>query len=330
MTALGDALADWLREQRWFAGKNHTVKQVDVFSSIPFADEEAHGGPRGTLLLVTVRFADGGPNQQYQIPLGRRRTPPPWLHAPPIARLDGYTLYDATLDPELMTRLLGLIADGQDHRGLRLRAERPNALALADRAGLTVRPATAEQSNTSVVYGDRFILKLFRGITVGTNPDLEIHQRLSADVAAPLASLLGSVETTTPSGPITLGLLQSFADRAVDGWRLATEPAPGGAHDRLGSAQLHDLGGAVRAAHTSLARSFGSAPLTTEAVHRVRAGMLARLADALAEAPALTAFEPQLREAFSRCARPRRETPCSASTGTCTWDRCCSPAAGGC
>lgn len=298
MTGLAAALARWLDGQRWFAGKNRPVEGVSVVSAVEIVDEERRGGPRGILVIAEVRFSDGGPVQHYQIPLGLRRDLPPWLETEPITVLDGHSVYEATGDRELMSALLRLFADGREHRGIRFRAERPGALELASRAGLTVRANDSEQSNTSVVYGDRFILKLFRRIRVGTNPDLDVHLRIGDGAAGHLAPLMGSVAADTPLGPVTLGVLQSFAADAVDGWRLATEAARGAA-DRLGADVLAGLGSAVHTVHASLARSFGTGTLTAPGLARLRSGMVTRLDAAVAEAPVLAPYAPRLRELFS-------------------------------
>jgi maltokinase len=319
MTGLADALAPWLAEQRWFAGKNRRIERVEIVHAAEVVDEEGSGGPRGLLLIGAVRFADGGPDHHYQLPLGLRRTLPPWLHTAPIAHHEGRFVYEAAADPELMTALLRRIAAGGAGPGARFRGELPGALRLAARAGLAVRPIAAEQSNTSVVFGDRFILKLFRRIVPGVNPDLEVHRSLSAVPAAPVAPLLGAIEADTALGPVTLGVLQSFVPGAVDGWRLAVGAAQGDGHpvghsaerpaghpadgpaaaQNLGPDELADLGATVRLVHGALARAFGTAPLSRPVLDAVRADMLRRLGQAVREVPALGPHAPWLRAQFA-------------------------------
>lgn len=325
MTGLGPALAQWLTSRRWYAGKDGRLDAVEVVWSAEIADERAHDGPRCLLLIIAAHLA-GRPAQYYQVPLGVRRSMPRWLTAQVVTTVDGDTYYEATADPELMAVLLRRIADQDRPADVRFVAEQQGALELAARAGLAARVHRAEQSNTSVVYGDRYILKLFRVVVVGTNPDLEVHRRLSAEAAAPVAPLLGSIEARTPLGPVTVGLLQSYAPDAVDGWQLATRagapplvlgperstgpavPGPSG-RSAPDAADLSALGAAVRAAHQSLARSFGRAAMTAGGLVRTRAALLARLDDALGRVPALLAHEQALRAAFSRLVKlPAGET----------------------
>jgi len=301
MSDLGPALANWVRSRRWFAGKDRRLDGVDVVWSAEIVEAGWYGGPQGLLLLLAARLADGTV-QYYQAVLGVRRSMPRWLTAETVATVGGRTYYEATADPELMALLLGRIAGQDIANGVRFVAERPGALDAAVRAGLGAREHRSEQSNTSVVFGDRFILKLFRAVAVGTNPDLEVHRRLSAEAAVPVAPLLGSIEARTPLGPVTVGLLQSYASDAVDGWRLLTRPAPGAEGTAVPAADLAVLGAAVRTVHRSLARTFGRAAMSAGTLARVRDGFRDRLERALDHAPVLRPHGPALRAAFARLA----------------------------
>ncbi|MEZ0090588.1 maltokinase [Streptacidiphilus sp. EB129] len=174
---------------------------------------------------------------------------------------DGLLTYDAAYDPALTRRLLRFLADGGP-QGSRLGALRFSTLrfnnlygpALADLAtpGVSAQVGTAEQSNTSVIYGDAAILKLFRRISPGLNPDLELSLALgragSSHVPTPLAwfeaDLPDLPDTAPPEDhradaaatrraqsqprpqqpqpePATLGLLQRYLHGAKDGWEFA-------------------------------------------------------------------------------------------------------------
>ncbi len=289
------ALGRWLQAQRWFAGKNQSVRDVTVTSTATLVPAPAHDGPEARLLIVAAEMSDGTV-QRYQVPVGVRTSVPSWLCADPIAVIDGRLVYEATSDPELMSLLLQRVATGRSSGPVRFRSEREGALQLAVRAGLGVRPLQAEQSNSSVVFGERFILKLFRRAVAGTNPDLDVLRRIGGEAGAPIAPVLGSIEGDTELGPVTLGLVQSFVPGAVDGWTLATAAADGA---ELAPEDFAALGAAVRSIHRALARAFGSAALTPSAARRLTAGMSVRLEEALEQVPVLRPFEPSLRASLA-------------------------------
>src|SRR5205807_9558431 len=127
--------------------------------------------------------------------------------------------------------------------------------ALVLRRGLAVRPIGAEQSNTSVVIGERFVLKLFRRVHAGVNPDLELHRALDRAGTAHIAPLLGAIEGELDGAPVTLGMLQSFCVDSADGWRLALDNldavrAGAGADDF--AAHARSIGAAVATVHGDL------------------------------------------------------------------------------
>jgi len=175
--------------------------------------------------------------------------------------------------------------------------------------GLEPRLGTAEQSNTSVVYGDALILKVFRRVSPGLNPDLELTRALaqagSTRVPAPLAWL----ETAPGPGcepPATLALLQRFLAGGRDGWEFALErgrelavgdredPSPTGNF----AAEAFLLGRATAEVHLTLARALPVAILRAAQTDQLVAGMCARL-DAAAEAvPALREYRSALRAIF--------------------------------
>src|SRR5919199_299806 len=140
-------------------------------------------------------------------------------------------------------------------------------------AGLPGDILSTEQSNPSLVYGSEAILKLFRRLEPGLNPDVEVHAALRATENPHIAPLLGHVEIalTGESGqgeePATAAMLQRFVPNASDGWRLATASvrdlyAEGDLHaDEVGgdfAGESHRLGEATAHVHGDLARALGS------------------------------------------------------------------------
>ena len=156
-----------------------------------------------------------------------------------------------------------------------------------------------EQSNTSLVIGGHSVLKVFRRVWPGENPDLTLHRVLRDSVYVP--RLLGSI---TVDGTDTLGLVESFVDGGVDGWEAARTDM---GHTLTGTTreldlvgELGRLGVAVAAVHADLGRSLGTAP----ADHGALADrFLTRLAGTLEVAPTLRPYAAALRVALGERVR---------------------------
>lgn len=158
---------------------------------------------------------------------------------------------------------------------------------------------TAEQSNSSVVYGDTFILKLLRRIVPGVNPDLELPLALAregcARVPAPTAWL-----TAEPAGEsCVLGVLQPFLQGASDGWELALRELAKG--EDFG-AEARALGRATAEVHTALARALPTMTMGHTQVQMLADGMIERLDVAAQAVPALRPHAPALHSAFTALA----------------------------
>jgi len=165
-------------------------------------DQEIRGGGFPALVRLLVR-ADGS---HYQVVVGLRARDehPEFLRGQDRAFMGDVSTaagdavaYDAVFDPELALVILAMVAPGEKAARSRLMG--------------------AEQSNTSLVYDERVILKLFRRLQPGHNPEVEVTQALGAQgfsrVAAPLANLR--------VGDFDLAVLQPFLAGAAEGWALA-------------------------------------------------------------------------------------------------------------
>src|SRR5947207_794094 len=98
---------------------------------------------------------------------------------------------------------------------------------------------STEQSNTSIVYGDRLILKLFRRLEEGLNPDLEIGRFLTERVGFPnIPPVAGSIEFQRTGEPVTLGILQGFVPNEGDAWKYTQDAL----EDFVDAAMAHPLG----------------------------------------------------------------------------------------
>lgn len=283
-----DALAAMLLEQRWFAGKDRPVRAV-----IPVrATDLAGSDPR--LVHAVVEVDQGEPwRDRYQLLLGVRHDLPESLGHARVAACGDQAVYQAVHDAELTTVLLELMARGAEVEGLRFAVEPGITLDVEQRS----RPIGAEQSNTSLVYGQTYILKLFRKVGAGRSPDLELHRALAAVGCEHIAAPLGSIESSLDGDPVTYGMLSEFLRSTADGWAMATasirdlladsmfadgaagaaEPAdPAGAGGDFAS-ETYRLGHAVAAIHADLATALGSSAAPDGYLDALADGMRRRL-----------------------------------------------------
>ncbi|MGH3760153.1 maltokinase N-terminal cap-like domain-containing protein [Actinophytocola sp.] len=287
---LGPDLFDWLVRQRWFRAKARGVSGVRTLRATELTEGFVHA-------TVSV---DGQP---YQLPLGVRKDVPEHLEHTVIGRLGDTAVYDAAQDSELMGVLLDLIADGATVAGLEFRPEPGVEI----EHGVRARPIGVEQSNTSVVYGAQYILKIYRQPEPGPNRDVDLHRALRAAGVKHIAEPLGVISGDFGSGETVLGFLQEFLPDAVEGWATATASvrdllAEGDLHaDEVGgdfAGESHRLGVAVAEVHAALARATGTATLDRAGLDAEADAMHARLDAVLTEVPELARDEATPRAAF--------------------------------
>jgi maltokinase len=161
---------------------------------------------------------------------------------------------------------------------------------------------TAEQSNTSLVYGEEAILKVFRRIAPGPNPDLEVSVALSGLGSPHVATPLGWIEMGDGADTTVLAILSQYLRAANDGWSMAAtsvrdlyavqdEGRVVGAAEAGGdfAGEAGRMGAATAEVHAGLARAFGSEVLAPGAAAELAAGMRHRLEAAVIAVPALRA-----------------------------------------
>jgi maltokinase len=329
---LTDLLGSWLPRQRWFPGRGSGVSEVSVISDVTLKS----GDPGLRHLIVETPLH--GATARFQVLVGGRAELPSSLDAALIGRADGIAFYDALHDPQLAAVLLRAI--GEQRQAGQLRFVRDptapeivsgSAAAAGDgrAAGPDSRVLTAEQSNTSLVFAERAILKVLRRLFPGANPDLEIADALARLGSARIAAPYGWIETVLDGEPVLLGVLSQFLADASDGWTQAlanvqklyarqagfgheylTERLPAGARAGSGAAtepelaampfsdEARLLGAATAELHADLARAFGTRELTTAELAALAADMSAKLADAVAVVPQLRDHAPRILAAF--------------------------------
>lgn len=293
--ALAGPLREWLPQQRWFAGKGSAVDAVEPLAAVWVAE----GDPGLAHALVTVRQADRA--ETYQLLIGIARDPAE--HLPLIGRVGERDAFDATADPELAATVLEQFAAQATHGELAFALEPGVELEI----GLHPRTVGAEQSNTSLVFGDSYILKLYRRPHPGPHRDLELHRALHTVGSAHVAPLLGSLT----SGDTVLGMLQEFLPNAAEGWATACTSvrdlmAEGDLHaEEAGgdfAGEAHRLGAAVAEVHAELAEALGSRRADRDERARMVAAMHARLDRVVAVVPEIVAHEQAARAAFDELA----------------------------
>jgi maltokinase len=291
LTGLGEAVAgrlgSFMAGQRWFAGRGRQVVSVRPGPVTELGD----GDPALLHLLVDVGYADGA-GERYQVPLGVGQAPPAGLpEAALLGEVGGLVAWDALADRALTGRLLGLLAAGGEVGGLRF-ATGPGAAGLLAGVDLgAARPLGAEQSNTSVVVDGRLILKLFRQVVAGVNPELELTEALARHGFDAVASPVGWVEAAGEGDdPPTLALLQPFYAGSAEGWALAVERSAAwhGGDDGAGfEAEARALGEVTGRLHLALAEALPTGVASAADQAELVAGRRAELAQTVALAPAL-------------------------------------------
>ena len=302
-----EALMGWLPSQRWFAGKGAPIDGLAIVADTVLVE----GDPGLRHLIVAVSQAGG--TDRYQLLAGLRTAIPDRLDHAVIGPAGddqpgpAWVAYDALHDPPLTRRLLEAMA-GHETIGPMSFAAEPDA---AIDTGLDSLVLTGEQSNTSMIFGEEAILKVFRRPHPGPNPDLEIPRALHRAGSPHVAPPLGWMQTTLDDMPTVLAILSAYLRAATDGWLLAatsvrdlyaddaTSAAEAGGDF---AAEAHRLGEATAEVHRALAEAFGTAELPASAYRDIAAQMQDRLNKAVAAVPELARHAALLADAFAELA----------------------------
>ncbi len=276
------ALAAWLVGRRWFGSKSRELTEVELLD-LPLLDG---GPPQLRLALVEARFAAGA-EEIYQLPIvldgdgGREDSR--------IARFDaeGRYAFDALTDRHAAKRLLDLLVADEE---IESDEGRVDFRWVGERlpAGAEARPISAEQSNSSVVFGENAILKAYRRLEPGVNPELEVLRFLGGRDFPQVPALLGWYEYGGREIGATLGVVQEFVADGRDGWELTLDRLSGDADSML--APLRELGATVGALHSALAAdpadpAFAPEERGEEAVARIAATVDDEIARLFAQLP---------------------------------------------
>jgi maltokinase len=300
VTELETALAEFLPDQRWFAGKGRPVAEVRVEASVPL--RTAH--PSLHEVVAAVAYADGGV-ERYHVPMGHDRgiEARQLTDRQPDAVIlqtrgpTGGVFYDAVRDERLGSVYLDLLSRAANVDELRFYRV-PEWTETLRGPGKLVG---GEQSNSSLVFANRLILKLFRRLEPGENPELEVTRALTAAGFEACVPPLGWVEGLGS----TLGILQRFYPGSVEGWRLATERVADHYRSQRGdpgnfAGEAGALGRLTAELHTAMA---GALPKVTEGrpdLGRLSARLLGQLTQVAALVPRLAVHREAIQEVYAK------------------------------
>jgi maltose alpha-D-glucosyltransferase/alpha-amylase len=233
--SLEEVLPSYLRGRRWFGGKARSIKSAKIREAIPVGN----GSSEAYVTLVQVDYIEED-GETYALPLAYAtgEQADRVVHDYPQAALirihvkdlaETGIIYDALVDKDFAEGLLEMIV-----RRRRPRGTGGGLIARPTRAFREIRGPSdaplepsvlrAEQSNTSVIYGDRFILKLFRRLYPGVNPDLEIGHFLTERGFGNIPPVAGAIEYhKEQEQPMTLAILQALVPNQGDAWEYTLD-----------------------------------------------------------------------------------------------------------
>jgi maltose alpha-D-glucosyltransferase/alpha-amylase len=245
VSLLQSLLMTYLPQQRWFGAKARTIQSIEILNSAKLPALNT------VLLFLQLTYEDSS-KENYQLALtittGEeaetiRASHPGSIIATVTTVTGPAILHDAVAREDVRQAILKLIeADGQlDTANGTLVGTRSSAFPEArGLEPLSARTGSAEQSNTSILYGTKLILKLFRRLQPGENPDTEIGRFLTETAHFPrIAPFLGDITLKSKDyEPTTVAMLQGLVENEGDGWQwtldelsryyeeVATLPAP--------------------------------------------------------------------------------------------------------
>ncbi|MEP7077758.1 MAG: putative maltokinase, partial [Chthoniobacterales bacterium] len=228
-----EILPAYVRAQRWFGGKARSIVDMRVIEEASLGDSPE--APR--FWFVEVRYRDGAP-EIYTLPVqvtrgeAARALAQSSPHAI-IARFDDpneAVLHDALWDTEFRDALFRAMASqkrltGKNGTIVGQAADKLRARMPEERANVASHVLSGEQSNSSVLFDDKFFLKLYRKLEDGTNPDVEVTRFLTEQSSfAHVPAFAGVLEYVRPKGePTVVCLLQSAIASEGDAWTLTLD-----------------------------------------------------------------------------------------------------------
>jgi maltokinase len=306
-----DSLKTFIEGARWFGGKGRPFEVTDVRR---LGWVETGTPTKASIDVVTLVYDDDGTSELYQLPLAfyperEERLDHAFVGWWEEPELGGFVhVYDAPHDREAMAGWLA--AFDQPATEGPFEWHRLPGHDLDTEAHSTL--FSGEQSNSSLAFGDDALLKVFRKVTPGVNPDIAVHRVLTEAGSTHVAHLYGWLEVADDGGPpLQLAMLQQFLRTATDGW----ESALASVRNLFAEADLHAdevggdfageaarLGESLAEVHQVLAQHFPTHLRTPEQQAELAAAMTRRLDAALDVVPELAEYADGLRATFAAVA----------------------------
>lgn len=315
---MNDELRSYVAEARWFGGKGRDWELTSVrrVGELPGAPD----GLRVTIELAEVTYGGDADVELYQLPLAYYQHPQDRIGHALIGEwhddeLGQAYVYDAVHDRESMALWLRAFAAADPVTG----GAGPGELMFHRLPGhefdLEAHSTlfSGEQSNSSVAFGEDSLMKVFRKVTPGVNPDVAIHQVLTEAGSTHVAALYGWLDLVDDEAEgtystIQLAMLQQFLRTASDGWDLALASvrnlfAEADLHaDEVGgdfAGEAARLGVALAEVHDDLAQHFPLEQRDAAVVDDLATAMEQRLTAAIDVVPDLAAHEATLRSTYA-------------------------------
>jgi maltose alpha-D-glucosyltransferase / alpha-amylase len=219
-------LPSFLRGRRWYRSRGRTIRVAEIHDVIRFPKTLSY------LVLIRVEFTEGEPDfYTLALSVGTGDVADPEFILARLQRRSGGSglLYSALRNPEFCQELLTGILRRKRYAGelgdvVSSHTREFRNIWGADRPALEPSVAKVDQDNTTLFYGDRFALKLFRKVEEGANPEQEIGALLTKDCFPCVATLAGAIEYRNPTGePITIALLTAYVRGGTDGWQYTLD-----------------------------------------------------------------------------------------------------------
>lgn len=219
-----DILENYIINKRWYGGKASTLKYIEVVDQFKITSKK--NTYYGVLLEVNFKEAF---YQHYFMPLAfmaKEELDTSTVIAPVVmGKQTGY-LVDALHQEDFRKLLFDNIVKSKETPGLKLVFHKGSSIEKEEYQ--SSRFMGLEQSNTSIIYNDSFVLKIFRRIYVSTNPDYEISRFLTERMHFEnTPRYTGSINLALAEGNITLGLMQELVSNQGDAWKFMLEQIDG-------------------------------------------------------------------------------------------------------
>ncbi|MET0590458.1 MAG: aminoglycoside phosphotransferase [Naasia sp.] len=280
---------EWVAAQRWYPGGGGTPA-LSLIASYPL-------GERGVVALVR----DAVDGAVYQVPLAIVEEGAA-TDATTILRVDGADVIDGTRDGATCLALYALATSGGAiaGRGVDV-AGAPSAPSPGVAA--SARVLSGEQSNTSIIFdvpdSAPVIIKLFRLLHAGENPDVVLQTAIAAAGSDAVPRSLGAVEGVWDGARGHLAFAQEFLPGTRDAWRVALDAAVA---DEDFTARSRALGAATAEVHRILSAALPTEPASGERVAALVAGFRVRAEAAFVAVPALRELAPAIEAAYGAAA----------------------------